>query len=510
MTRPEKRGTGIIQRFDAFDMLSFYAFCMSVPLFLPVLDLWRGMTSPASDSWSFLPSAPFASALSLAAMFTALAFLFICLLKTAHARVSRTIMLTALACYAAGYALLDLWSFGMLDGSLVEPVCGLMMGFGAAVMCLVWVSRLHVLEFRRALVVVWVAGCVLFASAALLPLVGPTPARVVLSGAAALSVGGCARLFFRSEREDERTALSGVNWWDVFGHLDVSVVEGTGDFKTPLARALFFAVMPFAMLLLFVADNSLAQELDWGTAPLALAGVLAMAVMIPLVRIRSDQALINFSYRFFLPLLAFAAFAATTFVDPHLQRAVMVVGSLSFCAVYALVMSAMLVTMAGRMRSLALPAAGIMIIVGCLVCLLSDARMDSSVLGPCQYQVLIVLFVIMAAVLMITPSSRLWRVMLEGIDAVESSAHDAQEGYARRCAELSEEHGLTAREAEILLLLGRGHTSNFVADELTVAESTVRSHRKNIYRKLSVSSREDLFRLLDGDDKGKSISDEAL
>ena len=102
--------------------------------------------------------------------------------------------------------------------------------------------------------------------------------------------------------------------------------------------------------------------------------------------------------------------------------------------------------------------------------------------------------------------SRLWRVMLEGIDAVESNALGAQEGYNRRCADLSDEYRLTAREAEILLLLGRGHTSSFVADELTVAESTVRSHRKNIYRKLGVSSREELFKLLDyegdGPDKG--------
>ena len=92
-------------------------------------------------------------------------------------RDSRTIMLLALACYAIGYGLLDLWSFGALDGSVVEAGSGLMMGFGAAVMCLVWMSRLHVLEFRRALVVAWVAGCVLFASASLLPMLGATPAR---------------------------------------------------------------------------------------------------------------------------------------------------------------------------------------------------------------------------------------------------------------------------------------------------------------------------------------------
>ena len=504
MIRLEKRG--IIKRFDLLDTLSFFAFCMSVPLFLPVLEQWRGMTSSVAVSWSFLPSVSFSAALSLAAMFTALAFLFICLLKTAHARVSRTIMLLALACYAIGYGLLDLWSFGALDGSVVEAGSGLMMGFGAAVMCLVWMSRLHVLEFRRALVVAWVAGCVLFASASLLPMLGATPARTVLTVAAALSVVGCARLFFRSEGEDERSAQAGVNWWDVFGHLDVSVVEGTGDFKTPLARALFFAVMPFAMLLLFVADNSLVRTMDWGVAPLALAGVLAVAVMVPLIRMKTDQALINFSYRFFLPLVAFAVFAATAFVEPPLQRSVMAVGSLSFCAIYALVMSAMLVAMAGRMRSLALPAGGIMIIVGCLVCLLSDANMNTGVLAACQYQVLIVLFVVMAIALMVTPSSRLWRVMLEGIDAVESNALGAQEGYNRRCADLSDEYRLTAREAEILLLLGRGHTSSFVADELTVAEPTVRSHRKNIYRKLGVSSREELFKLLDdegdGPDKG--------
>lgn len=387
----------------------------------------------------------------------------------------------------------------MLDGSFVEAACGLMTGFGAAVMCLVWVSRLQVFEFKRALLVVWMAGCVLFAGAALLPLLGATAARAVLTVAAALSVAGCARLFFRSEREYERAAQTGVNWWDVFGHLDVSVVEGTSDFKTPLSRALFFAVMPFATLLLFVADNNLARAMDWSVVSLVLAGVLAVVAMVPLMRIKTDQALINFSYRFFLPLVAFAVFAATTFVDPLFQHAVMVVGSFVFCAIYALVMSAMLVTMAGRMRSLALPAAGIMIIVGCLVCLLSDAGTDSGVLGAYQYQVLIVLFVTITVVLMVTPSSRLWRVMLEGLDAAASSVSDIQESYALRYAELSETYHLTAREAEILLLLGRGHTSSFVAEELTVAESTVRSHRKNIYRKLGISSREELFKLLDAE-----------
>ena len=72
MIRLEKRG--IIKRFDLLDTLSFFAFYMSVPLFLPVLEQWRGMTSSVAVSWSFLPSVSFSAALSLAAMFTALAF----------------------------------------------------------------------------------------------------------------------------------------------------------------------------------------------------------------------------------------------------------------------------------------------------------------------------------------------------------------------------------------------------------------------------------------------------
>lgn len=493
--QPEKRG--LIPQFDAFDTAALLFFCMSVPLLLPVLEFWQHATTPVLGAGSFLPAVSFSTALSLAAMFTSLAFLFVCLLKTAHARLNRTIVLLALGCYALGYALLDLWSFGVVDGSLVEAVCGLAMGFGAAVMSLVWVSRLRALAFRRALAVVWTSALGLFAGSVLLPMLNDDAARVALTCAAALSLAGCARLFFRSRREDDRTVQSGANWWDVFGHLDVSVVEGTGDFKTPLSRALFFAVMPFSMLLLFVADSSLAQTMEWGMPPLAWAGLLAEAAMALLAFLKTDQALINFSYRFFLPLMAFATFAATAFVDPSLQRSVMVVGSLAFCTAYALIMSAMLASMAGRMRSLALPAGGIMIIFSCLVCLLSDAGANAGVLGAYHYRILIVLFVIMAAVLMITPSSRLWRVMLEGIDAVESALPDAREDYLRRCAQLAKTYRLTAREAEILLLLGRGHTSIFVAEELTVAESTVRSHRKNIYRKLGVSSREELFKLLD-------------
>lgn len=479
------------------DATAFVCFCSSVPLLLPVFDLWRGMISSDPAAWLFFSSASFSNSLCLSAMFTALAFLFACLLRTGHARVGRGLIVSALGCYVAGYVLIILWSYGVVEGWPIEMGCGLTMGYGGAVISLFWASHLRFSGFKAALRAVWVVGCVVFANFAFLTFFGNDAVRVVLGTEALVSVVGCTRVLARFGSEDERPTQADANWWDVFGHLDISVVEGTEDFKAPLARALFFAVAPFAVLLLFVANVDLVRTVQWGVHPLAAGSLIAVAGMALLLRMKSDQALINFSYRFFLPLVAFASFVATAFVDFSVQHAVMVVGAFSFCTVYALVMSAMLVSMAGRMRSLALPAAGIMVIIACLVCILSDSEVGFDVLAAYRYRILIVLFAAVVVVLAITPSARLWRVMLDGIDAVESSALDKQEGYLRRCAELADSCRLTAREAEILVLLGRGHTSGFVARELTVAESTVRSHRKNIYRKLEVSSREELFGLLD-------------
>ena len=49
--------------------------------------------------------------------------------------------------------------------------------------------------------------------------------------------------------------------------------------------------------------------------------------------------------------------------------------------------------------------------------------------------------------------------------------------------------GLSSREAEILLLVTRGKVNKEIADELSISTGTVRKHVENIYRKLSVPSR---------------------
>jgi DNA-binding NarL/FixJ family response regulator len=54
---------------------------------------------------------------------------------------------------------------------------------------------------------------------------------------------------------------------------------------------------------------------------------------------------------------------------------------------------------------------------------------------------------------------------------------------------------LTPREADVLELLQDGATNAQIAHELSIGIETVRTHARNIYRKLGISSRRELARL---------------
>ena len=66
-----------------------------------------------------------------------------------------------------------------------------------------------------------------------------------------------------------------------------------------------------------------------------------------------------------------------------------------------------------------------------------------------------------------------------------------------RCKTVAESHALTPREAEMLVLLSRGHSYGFIAESVYISEATVRTHARNIYRKIGISSQEDLLNYID-------------
>lgn len=69
---------------------------------------------------------------------------------------------------------------------------------------------------------------------------------------------------------------------------------------------------------------------------------------------------------------------------------------------------------------------------------------------------------------------------------------------ARLARRLQETWGLTEREAQVAVLLAQGRSKAAVAKRLYVTENTVRTHAKNVYAKLGVSSKQELARLLEG------------
>lgn len=86
---------------------------------------------------------------------------------------------------------------------------------------------------------------------------------------------------------------------------------------------------------------------------------------------------------------------------------------------------------------------------------------------------------------------------LQDDDATEMTDADLVKALVgTRCAELSREYHLTPRESEILTLLGFGLTAGLIEKELTLSESTVKTHIRHIYSKMGIHSRDELRYLL--------------
>ena len=61
------------------------------------------------------------------------------------------------------------------------------------------------------------------------------------------------------------------------------------------------------------------------------------------------------------------------------------------------------------------------------------------------------------------------------------------------CKNIAFEYGLTPRELEVLIILAQGNTLVRVQEELVISEGTAITHRRNIYRKLDIHSKQELI-----------------
>jgi len=87
-----------------------------------------------------------------------------------------------------------------------------------------------------------------------------------------------------------------------------------------------------------------------------------------------------------------------------------------------------------------------------------------------------------------------WRQISEWSETGNAPT-EAHRSIPEICARIAQQHQLTAREEEVLRYLAEGHNGAFISEVLLISPNTARTHIHNIYRKLDVSSREDILRL---------------
>lgn len=74
---------------------------------------------------------------------------------------------------------------------------------------------------------------------------------------------------------------------------------------------------------------------------------------------------------------------------------------------------------------------------------------------------------------------------------------EQREALRTSCDRIADAHSLTAREREVLELLGKGYSISRVCEELCIAKGTAKAHTDHIYAKLGIHTRRELLDLLD-------------
>ena len=75
---------------------------------------------------------------------------------------------------------------------------------------------------------------------------------------------------------------------------------------------------------------------------------------------------------------------------------------------------------------------------------------------------------------------------------------------AQRCQQLGQQHGLSARELDVLELVAQGRSYARIREDLSISQGTVNYHMSNLYAKLGVHSRQEVIDLVQAPTANKS------
>lgn len=417
------------------------------------------------------------------------------------------VVVGAAVLYLAGFALF-VAGLGVegLGSGVSMGIAGAAVAVGMVVLCIAWGTYLAMFDLRQALfclaIMVGVASFIEFMLSSIAIETGLVAFGLLLVVGVALpcvkAVSGLLDCGYGSAR--------GVPGDREFGYL-VDRVSEAGAAKadarvlaSSVRRMVSVAVLPFVGLLVFAFVMGVRKFIVFDMFYVeTLGGIIAAVVVLPLCLLKIDRPLLSFLYELFLPVCAVALTVLNSF--PFGTAAQWFAASFSY-VFYGIIGIIALASLCAMAHAREFPPA---FIYGLTVALFMGASFLGVSCGAVEWfsegagPILLVISTMYFGFVVLAPIVSAWK--REGadecVDRRERSAADAQSELQARIEEVAVRGELSPRETETLAYLGRGHGIVFIAKTLVISESTVRTHVKSIYRKLGVSSREELLELID-------------
>lgn len=92
-------------------------------------------------------------------------------------------------------------------------------------------------------------------------------------------------------------------------------------------------------------------------------------------------------------------------------------------------------------------------------------------------------------------------VLKSGWWMAQPMGEDRPAKFRNTCKTIASNRGLSARETEVFMLLAKGRNCGYISKQLVISEPTVKTHMRNVYRKLGVHSQQALLDLVEFENK---------
>lgn len=398
-----------------------------------------------------------------------------------------------------GYSLLLF--LGSPEGTTVTVVLGsaIMVGLGYGLVLLVWqrylaqfpedaVTKMLLLSLAASSTCYLVLSFILREQTAL-----AFPVLVVV----AIALGVVAAKLPTQRKEEMRT----------LNHEPGTTKKILTDLRDPLlcVGAIAFAVALTRAIALDGIENAELANIT-ASCSIVIAALLLYAIWFGFKRTRApfDKLSILGLYRIFFPLIATALLALSVFGNAW-GLAVTTLVYAAFSIVSALIISTS-ISLARQYKVWSPYVYGIF--AGCLYLVFAVATTVAPLVyypqnfGAATFTVivLVVLYILAMSNAVIQNRKRKSDEADSGPNTRPFQEPLVVDEVAQRCSILAEQNQLTAREKDVFLLLAKGRDVPSIAKQLFISENTVRSHSKNVYRKLNVHSKQELLDLLEKSD----------